>query len=276
MVDLKAWKTPRQWALPIICLTLFSVGFANLARRGQGRRPPVNLESPEVRAKTSALELLGEEIDGDKVVLTFRNTTAKPIMAFEFWMGDGSQRAPSLTQDNLGSRAGAVQPGATFAFHIPLVKLRSSPSSGAAKPLVTLMCVVFSDSTFDGDLAVAGDVLARRRGQRDQLKRIRTLVRRAAKSNDSQEAWSALRSTIANLPEHPPDNEFPHYSSGLHFAKVWVDKSLGEIETGSGRLAELIRQRSAHELSEPDRKRSGLGLVLDDLDRRLDSLARGE
>ncbi len=103
-------------------------------------------------------------------------------------------------------------------------------SSTITQPTITILTVIFDDRTTAGEYLWAKGILDDRRGNKIQLKRINSLLRKAQKWPDSGEpaAIERLKAEIASLPVD--EEEAPAVRSGLAGAKQRALYLLDELK----------------------------------------------
>jgi len=251
-------------SLPIIflgSLILLLVGASLstvLVKKSKQFNPPV------VENRTNSFRLVSEEKSGDNLVLRFENTSRAIVTAYTLSLGQqtiGADFFPNAAQRG-------VAPGTIEEVRIPLVNV-----SLASRQAVIVLTVVFDDHTAEGDFQAAGLIFDRRRGYATQMKRIRSLLLKAAQSEDESYAEPStllrqLKDTISSLSEQDGDKPSPGLRSGLNFAKQWTLKLIERLESGemdlelqqSGRIIERTTAAPTN------RTKTGLEYIVEKVD----------
>lgn len=182
--------------------------------------------SPVMQNRTKAFQLVDTKKSADALTLVFRNDSSKTITAYTLSLDDDATR---LGADYVASGEG-INPGATVDIDIPFSQFLPAQSVGSQQNRVTVLTVVFEDSSSEGDVGSANYILETRRGERIQMKKIRKLIQIAIGRENKNESLTLpeLRQRISSLPE-TVEGQFP-MNYGMHYAKERVIKQIASVE----------------------------------------------
>ncbi|HEV2915861.1 MAG TPA: hypothetical protein VGX92_21450 [Pyrinomonadaceae bacterium] len=204
--------------------------------------------TPRVENKTQAVQVVSLVLEETNYILSLKNISDKSINGYSLGMG-----ARSMVDAELTTVGRVIAPGATFQERIPASKLRPSSASGSLEPTITILAVLFEDSTGEGDAPTIARHKARRAGVKGQLGNILPLIKATLEQPDSElpAALKKLKQRVASLSETPGDGLPPASTSGLQSAKQDVLMMLENLQPSSDIRAELS------EIKEQLEKRAG-------------------
>ena len=183
---------------------------------------------PDVENKTKSFRLVSQEKAADDLVLRFENSSTLTITAYTLLLGQ--ERIGADFFSNTAQKG--VAPGAIEEVRIPLLNLLSQ-----SQQKIIVATVVFQDHTAEGDFQAARVIFDRRQGYATQMARIRSLLTRAAQTDQGVSATPAallkqVRDTVSSLPEQDDKTPSPGMRSGFNFAKQWTLKQIARLESG--------------------------------------------
>ena len=198
---------------------------------GSSERSEVHANSIQVQNKTKTLEVVSVAEQDSSYLLTLRNSSTKTINGYSIGVGNTSRLDVDLT---IGEKT--IPPGAEFKESMPA-------SKSAAPPAISILAVLFTDRTGDGDPLVITANQQRREGTKAQLKQLLTLLR-ATLNSPARPELGALKKQIAALPDSSEGRLSPHFNNGMSRAKQDTVSVLETLEPDEsdprGRLTGLI------------------------------------
>ncbi|HEX8136300.1 MAG TPA: hypothetical protein VF544_01795 [Pyrinomonadaceae bacterium] len=193
--------------------------------------------TPQVENRTQTLQVISIEPKGGDYLLSLKNGSDKSINGYSLAIGPRG-----ILDADLTTVGRAIAPGASFTERIPAANLRSSSTGDSLQPTITIMAVLFEDSTSEGDSSAIDRHKARRAGAKGQLDTILPLIKATLDTPDSElpAALEKLKARVASLPEMPDHGRPPAFTSGLKGAKQDTLMMLQNLQAGPGIRAELI------------------------------------
>jgi|GEM_PF-2417127 len=178
------------------------------------RRSKQEVSLPAVKDNTGSFRLISLERIDHQFVMRVQNASDKAITAYVKAVCDFPESSADYT---LGDQS--IEPGQVVEIATAAEAVSDHCGSAKTQPTITILAVVFDDRTTAGEYQWAKGVLDDRRGERIQLKRINSLLKKALKWPDANEpaALERLNVAIASLPVD--EDEVPSVRSGLAGAK---------------------------------------------------------
>lgn len=189
------------------------------------RRRQQEVLLPTVKDNTGSLRLISLERIDHSFVMRMQNTSEKAITAYAKGVCDFPESSADYT---LGDQS--IKPGEVVKIGTPAEAVSDHCGSTMTQPTITILAVIFDDRTTAGDYQWAKGILDDRRGNKIQLKRINSLLRKAQKWPDAGEpaAIERLKAEVAALPVD--EGEAPAVRSGLAGAKQMALYLLDELK----------------------------------------------
>ena len=193
---------------------------------------------PQIENKIQALQVVSIVPEGTDYILSLKNISDKSINGYSLAMGSRSTLDADLT--TVGR---VIAPGESFKERIPASNLQLSSASAPLQPTITIMAVMFEDSTSDGNSSAIARHKARRAGAKGQLGNILPLIKATLNVPDSElpVALERLKERVASLSETPGNGLPPASKSGLQSAKQDVLMMLQDLQGGSNIRAVLSK-----------------------------------
>jgi hypothetical protein len=148
-------------------------------------------EFPSLVNSTEALEVTGLAKSAEHYHLRLKNNSGKNVVAYFLAFGN---RGIDHEESN-GHRGTLIAPGDTYQEdHLSAKSLEST---------ITIHTVVFDDDTFEGDLNLAAQIVARREGIRIQSVPVLQMIDHTLEVNDANlpEAFDRLQTQLGAIPE---------------------------------------------------------------------------
>ncbi len=181
---------------------------------------------PQIENKTQQFQAVSLELnaDGDAYELVLKNNYMKPINAYTIGIGPTSRVDVDLT---LADRV--IASGETTKETIPVSKLQAPNNPNQLSPNITILAVMFSDKTGDGDTKAIQRVKDRHLGAKIQLQRANAVLDAALATSGSitPDTLASIRAQISSLSVEPSQGQSPMVKSGLQSAQRQV---LSELE----------------------------------------------
>jgi len=137
---------------------------------------------PTVKDNTGSFRLISLERIDHRFVMRVQNTSDKAITAYAKAVCDFPESSADYT---LGDQS--IKPGEVVTIDTPAKAVSDHCGSAKTQPTITILAVVFDDRTTAGEYQWAKGILDDRGGNRIQLKRINSLLRKAQKWPDAGE-----------------------------------------------------------------------------------------
>lgn len=197
---------------------------------------PVSSQQNEVKIfnKTSGLEVVKNEIVGDELHLSLKNSANKGINAFQVLVGpEKGNSFGTFVEFTYSDIKDEISPNEIFVH-------RETLGKELYKDGVTLQAVFFTDGTSDGETDVIREANEKRRGIRFQLSAGLQLIRDALASpqNEFSAQVTALRMKISDLP--PSDKTKPReFNHGLRSGKEFLLLDIKNIQNNKEELIKV-------------------------------------
>jgi hypothetical protein len=213
-MDFQMSLSSNQRLFVVSSVVLGSVLLSTAVLSSSARRSQQEMSLPTVKDNTGSFRLIGLERIDHNFVMRMQNTSQKAITAYVNAVCDFPE---SSTDYTLGEQS--IGPGKVVEITTPAEAVSDHCGSAKTQPTITILAVVFDDRTTAGEDKWAQGVLDNRRGNRIQLKRINSLLKKALTWPDAGEpaAIERLKDEIAVLPVD--ESEAPAVRGGLSGAK---------------------------------------------------------
>ncbi len=224
-MDSQTSLSTKQRLFVISSVVLGSVLLSTAVLSSSARRRQQEMRLPTVTDSTGAFRLISLEKIDHNFVMRVQNTSQKAITAYVNAVCDFPESSADYT---LGDQS--IEPGAVVEITTPAEAVSDHCGSMITRPTITILAVVFDDRTTAGEYQWAKGILDERRGNKIQLKRINSLLRKAQKWPDANEpaAIEKLKAEIALLPVD--EGEAPAVRGGLSGAKQRASYLLDELK----------------------------------------------
>jgi hypothetical protein len=211
-------------ALLLLCAAIFAINFWSSSADRKWQR---NIDvSPIIKNRTESFQVVGIKKSQDNIALEIKNDSRKIINAYVLSLDDGVTR---LGTDYIASDGG-INPGTTVTIDIPFSQFLPAQTTEPQRNTITVLTVVFEDSSSEGDVLAANYIKETRRGEKIQMRNIRKLIRMALKPEGKDDSLTLpeLRQKISSLPETVEDQSSMNF--GMHYAKERVIKQIASVE----------------------------------------------
>lgn len=169
-----------------------------------------NPNPARIENKTTAIEVVSVDEARNVYLLKLKNTSAKPVLALSISVPTPTINGGQLLQ-GFPERP-LIAPGQTHEVHVAIGRSGRSTPQGFVPdepqpPRIVIAGVVFTDSTFEGEIETALYVAANKRGEKIQGRRLIGLLQAAknALEQDRQKVIERLREQIGALSEEPDE-----------------------------------------------------------------------
>jgi hypothetical protein len=144
-------------------------------------------------SKTTVLQLLNSDIANGFVHVSLRNVSSKNVNGIQLSINGSISQIEFLDADEPHQR---LVPGSVYDEWFAY-------SGGSTPVQVAVLAVTFDDKTFDGDRALAAEIIDTRRGRKNQLTRFTGDLAKALTSTeaDSLTTLDKLKLAVTDLPD---------------------------------------------------------------------------
>jgi hypothetical protein len=224
-MDSQTSLSTKQRLFVISSVVLGSVLLSTAVLSSSASRRQQEMSLPTVKDNTGSFRLISLERTDHSYVMWVQNTSDKAITAYAKAVCDFPESSADYT---LGDQS--IAPGEVVKIDTPAKAVSDHCRSAKSQPTITILAVVFDDRTTAGEYQWAKGILDDRGGNRIQLKRINSLLRKAQKWPDAGEpaAIERLKAEIAALPVD--EDEAPAVRGGLSDAKQTALYLLDELK----------------------------------------------
>lgn len=148
-------------------------------------------EFPVVMNESEALEVTGLAKFNGSFHLQLKNNSGKSVVAYFLFFGHGDRGH----EEGIGHRGPLIFPGDTYQ--------EDHLSANYLADTIKIGTVVFDDDSFEGDLNLAAQVVARREGIRVQSTSVLPMIDATLAVNDASlpEAFDKLQAQLSIIPE---------------------------------------------------------------------------
>jgi hypothetical protein len=204
----------KQRLFVISSVVLGSVLLSAAVLSSSARRTRQEISLPTVKDNTGSFRLISLERIDHSFVMLVQNTSDKAITAYAKAVCDFPESSADYT---LGDQS--IAPGEVVKIDTPAEAVSDHCGSAKTQPTITILAVVYDDRTTAGEYQWAKGILDDRRGEKIQLKRINSLLKKALNWPDANEpaAIERLKAAIASLPVD--EEEAPAVRGGLSGVK---------------------------------------------------------
>ena len=213
-MDSQTSLSTKQRLFVISSMVLGTVLLSSAILSSSARRAQQEVSLPTVKDNTGSFRLISLERIDHQFVMRVQNASDKAITAYVKSVCDFPESSADYT---LGDHS--IERGDVVEISTPVQAVSDNCGVGITPPTITILAVVFGDRTTAGEYQWAKGILDDRRGERMQLKRINSLLKKALKWPDANEpaALERLKAAIASIPVD--EDEAPAVRSGLAGAK---------------------------------------------------------
>jgi hypothetical protein len=165
---------------------------------------PWSVGPPEIINQTQAITVLDVSESRPHYILRIRNVSHKGIDAIR-WSGNDNRGALGQRGGSAISGAPVIAPGCTFElrqrFGFNEEKQRTESGESETERSIEISAIVFDDGSFEGSADDAAEMAANLAGERQQLKRIKSVLPTPTSALREPDILKKFRSNIAALSE---------------------------------------------------------------------------